>query len=50
MTDIGDDVKTPFKLATKDTMSWNDESDLWVASDATDYVVQSARCSSGQTL
>ena len=32
MTDIGDDVKTPFKLATMvDTMSWNDESDLLVA-------------------
>ena len=32
MTDIGDDVKTPFKLATMvDTMAWNDGSDLLVA-------------------
>ena len=32
MTDIGNDVKVPFKLATMvDTMAWNDESDLLVA-------------------
>jgi intraflagellar transport protein 80 len=32
MTDIGDTVKIPFKLATMvDTIAWNDESDLLVA-------------------